>query len=152
LLDEVLRPDRLARGGVQAEEVAHGAHGVDLAPGHGRRRPRAGRVTDLVRAVVLVRPEHVARGLVEAEDALAAGDGIAGEEVIGVAGPLRHRAAGDVHAALGDGRPGVPPAQRRAPAGLEAVGGELVHDAGLAPDAVALRAEPLRPVVGTRHG
>src|SRR5205823_3790111 len=69
---EVLGPEELACGGVEAAEVAHGAQGVDLAPADGRGAARAGGVADLVGAVVLVLPALLAGGRVEAEDALLA--------------------------------------------------------------------------------
>src|SRR5581483_3658524 len=110
-----------------------------------RCRPRAGRVADAVGAVVLVLPDHPAGLLVQAQDALAAGDLVTGEGVGRVARSLRQHAVDDVDLTARDRRAGVAAADRRFPKNLRPARGELLDDAGLAPDAVALRPEPLRP-------
>src|SRR5207237_4886295 len=104
-----------------------------------------------------VLPDRLAGGGVQANDALVAG-------VAGTRRPQRLavRAEGsapvhDVNAAGRDGGPAVARAQRRPPEQLRSALGEFVDQAGLTPDAVALGAEPLGPVVrpgpaGRGHG
>src|SRR5204862_4190252 len=53
-----------------------------------------------------------------------------------------------VNAAVGDGRSRVAGVDGSAPANLRAASRKCFEDARLAPDSVALRAEPLRPVIG----
>src|SRR5207302_10126713 len=60
-------------------------------------------------------------------------------------------AVGEVDATAGDGRARVAGANWRSPEHLRAAGRELVEHAVFAPDAVPLRAEPLRPVVRPGH-
>ena len=149
---EVLRPQHLALGGIQAIKVAHGADSVDLAVGDQRRGARPDGVADLVGAIVFVLPQGLAAGLVETDDALLAGEGAAGEGVVWIAGALGELAVHDEDLAAGDGRPGVAAAQRCPPLDLRPLLGKLVEDALLAPDAIAFRPQPLRPVVGPRRG
>src|SRR5262249_60957738 len=56
------------------------------------------------------------------------------------------------HFAVGARRPGVPAPDLLLPELLRPAGRELLDDAGSPPDPVALRAEPLRPVVGAGRG
>src|SRR5262249_26137024 len=150
---EVLRPDHLAAVGVEAKEIAHGANGVNLAIDHRRRGARPGGVANpSVDAVVFVLPEEGSGGLVEAEDALLAFDFLAGEAADGVLAPFGEDAVGYVDAAVDDRGASVAEADGRAPADLGPVLGELVEDARLAPDAVALWSQPLWPVVGAGTG
>src|SRR5262249_51938284 len=150
ILDEVLRPDRFPGLRLQAPEVTHRSERVDLVADDGRRGPRAERVADLlVRAVVLVFPNLLAGVFVQAHDALLARRG---------RGPGRlfsDRAGDPVHTVdepAGHRRPAVTGPERRLPHLLRTVLGEFVEDALLAPDAIALWAEPLRPVVPASWG
>src|SRR5260221_604223 len=144
-LDEVLRPDQLALGGIKAQKIAHRAQGVDLASRDERCGSRAGGVAQvLVRAVVFILPYDAAVGLVEAEDAFAAGDVyLAGKRTVGEFRAGGEEAVGNVHLAAGDRGPGIAAADRPAPLHRGPARGEFLHDAGLAPHAVALGAEPL---------
>src|SRR5262249_16168953 len=78
--------------------------------------------------------ELLAGGFVEAENALD----FRGVQVVG-----------DVDAALRDDRPRVPVSDSCVPADRKPGRGDAVDDAGFAPDAVALRPAPLRPVIST---
>src|SRR5205807_4857397 len=107
----------------------------------------------LVGTGVFVLPDLLARGGVEADDALLAGDADAlfRRDRLAVAAGVAE-AVHDVDAVANDGGAAVAVAQRSAPEDLGTVLGELLDQAGLAPDAVAPRAEPLRPVVGVQEG
>src|SRR6185295_7984849 len=61
-------------------------------------------------------------------------------------------AVGDVNLALGDGGAGIAVTDGRAPANLRPSLGKLGNEARLTPNAIALRAKPLRPIVGARCG
>ena len=63
---------------------------------------------------------------------------------------LGERAVHDIPAALRHGPPAVAAAERHAPAELQAVSGKLLDDPGPAPNAIALRTKPLRPVVSVK--
>src|SRR5262245_41760430 len=144
---EVLRPDWLAVGGVEAEQIAHRAEGINVAAVHDRRRPRAGRVGDIrVGAVVGVGPDRLAVGRVHAHDALAAGLCARGRRVLRVR--LAFHAVHDVQLAAGDGRPGVTRADRLAPDDGRTVLRERSDEVLFGPDRVPLWAEPLRPLLG----
>src|SRR5205823_1846958 len=121
--------------------------GVDLAAGDDGRGARPGGVADEVAAGVLVLPDDLAVGGVEAEDALGAVDAARlGRVRLG-----RVPGGEEVHdedAVADDGGAGVAAAEADAPEDLRPAPGELVEDAGLAPDAIAPRPEPPRPVVG----
>src|SRR5207248_973342 len=67
---------------------------------------------------------------------------------------LRRRslAVHNVDAAALDSRTAVARADWLPPEHARSAAWELVQDAGLAPDAVALRAHPLRPIVRPRRG
>src|SRR5437879_4008783 len=82
-------PMYVAAGWVQTKQVSLGPERVDLAALHRRRRARAERIRDRVGAVVLVFPQQLAVGGVEAQDALIALDALAlvdGEDVDRVIG------------------------------------------------------------------
>ena len=57
----------------------------------------------------------------------------------------------EVNPAIGDRRPRVALTDGSSPADLRPARGKLLEKAGFAPDTVALRTEPLRPIVGA-HG
>src|SRR5208283_4173174 len=137
---------------LQAEQLAHGAQRVDLAVLDHRRGARPGGVAHLVAAGILVFPEDFAVRFVEAQDAVLARDHIAGKTTLGVRGPLIQDAVGDEDLAARHRRSRVTDADLRAPADRRAFLGKLLQDTGLAPDAVALRTEPLRPIVGMDSG
>src|SRR5262245_46474328 len=95
-------------------------------------------------------PQHMAVRVVEAEDALFSCERAAlieaafrrlvslGQDPIGQVDPaVRHRWSG------------VAAADFRAPAHGRPAFGKFVEEARFAPDAIALRPEPLRPIVGT---
>src|SRR5262249_3755315 len=115
VLLEVLRPDHVALLGVQADKVPLGAQRVHLAVVHGRRAARPAGVGNLVGAGVLVLPEDVAVGGVEAEDALLTRDlgPVAG--VVQLAHVGVGHVVGDVDAAASDRRAGVAPGDGNAP-------------------------------------
>src|SRR5262249_32791359 len=151
ILYEVHRPDRLAGLRVETSEVAHGAERVNAIADDARRGAWAKTVADpLVSAVVLVRPDNLTGLRVETEDALLARrrraegrvalDRLVGDAIHDVDEPGGHRG------------PRVPGADRRFPKALRSVGWELLKNPLLAPDAIALRPEPLRPVVGMDAG
>src|SRR5207302_5970215 len=71
---------------------------------------------------------------------------------LGIFDPLRANAIGYVDFAVSDGGARVAFADRRAPADFRAAWRELREDACLAPDAVPLGSEPLRPIVGPGGG
>ena len=97
-------------------------------------------------------PKSFARLFIQAEHALLAGDFAALERVVGVCHPIIELAVGHIDAAICHGGTGIAAAERFAPAILGTVLGERIHDALLAPHAIALRAEPLRPIIGTQVG
>src|SRR5262249_43518127 len=144
-----LLPDDLAVGRVETVEVAERPERVDPAFINDWRRPRTIRVTQLdVRTVVRMFPDLLAGLHVEAEHAFLARHRGAGE------GVLQRRFVGlavhDVEPVADNGGAGVARADRLPPADCQPALGELLEDAFLAPDRVALRAEPLRPVVAAR--
>jgi len=137
MLAEVDGPQDAPVARVVAVEMAHRAQGIGATLVDRDRGPRTCRVADLVGAVVGVAPELLAGSPVEAVDLFhLAGFGLA---------------VHDIHAPVGHGGPVVAGADRRLPAERQALGGELLHNARLAPDSIAGRAAPLRPLVG-RHG
>ncbi len=154
VLLELPRPHDPAVGGIEAMDVTLGAEREDLSIARDRRGARAGVVAHAVGRVVSVLPERLARLLVEAQHALAARDDAQVERVLLV--HLRARgdlAIHDEHPPARDGRARKAGIDRSAPTDFQAARGELLDDAGLAPHGVALRAEPLRPVVRTHcHG
>src|SRR5262245_34916873 len=145
--DEITLPDRLAGAGVEAEQVAHRPERVYPASGYDRGRARPGGVGDAVLTVVVVVPDDLARGLIQALHTFAAGEVAAGESVRRVARARLENAVGQIDAAIGNGWTRIAGADRRSPEHFRAAGRELLEHALLAPDAVPLRAEPLRPVV-----
>jgi len=66
----------------------------------------------------------------------------------GLGAPVFHLAIEQKYLSSRDTRAGVPRADRHAPSDGRATGGEFVDDAGFAPHAIALWAEPLGPVIG----
>src|SRR5262245_21114904 len=151
ILDEVLRPQRLARRDIEAQQVAHRAERVNLAVMDQWRGPRTGRATYLIGAIVGVRPQNFSGLLIEAKDALLPLDGFLAERILGNGRTFRQRAGGDKNATLRDGRAGVAHANRRPPTHFRPALRKLVEDAGFLPDPVAIRSKPLRPVVGSRE-
>ncbi|MDB6123220.1 MAG: hypothetical protein JWQ71_2213 [Pedosphaera sp.] len=148
VLFEFVGPDGFAVFGVEAEEMAFGTERVHFAIADERGGAWAGGIADGVGRVVFVLPENFAGGFIEAKDAFGAGDDAALERVAGIVRAFVELTVNDVNAAFGNGGPGIARADGCAPADGCAVGGEFLDDAGFAPDAVALRAEPLRPITG----
>ena len=145
LLLQVLRPDHAAIGHGQAEEIPLGAERVDAVAVDRRRAARAGRIADRVGNRDLMLPQFLPRRLVEAEDALGARGGLPLEVV-----PWQLSSGheiGDEHLAICDGHTGVAPGHRCPPQNLRPPGGKLVDNPLFAPDVVALRPHPLRPLV-----
>ena len=96
--------------------------------------PRPRRVSDvLVIAVVAEVPQAVARLPIEAQDPF---------RLTWIGLPV-----GDVHAAFGHGRAAVAAADGGPPADRNLGGGELLHDAGFLPHAIASWTAPLGPIV-----
>src|SRR5690242_18119600 len=108
------------------------AEGIDAALVDGGRGAGAVAVFHVlvIRGIGML-PERLAGGFVEAQDALYFGI----EDVIV-----------DEHAAAGHDGAGIAISDFGAPAEIEPGGGNFFENAGLAPDAVAVRAAPLRPV------
>src|SRR5262249_38884582 len=151
ILGEVLRPQHLAAGSVETGQVAHRSQRVDLAAGDHGRHARTDRIGDRVSTGILVLPELLAVGRVETEDALAACQAILRELVVRVSDAPGKLAVHQVDLAAGYSRPGVTATDGGAPEDLRPTPGELREDPLLAPDAVALRPKPLRPVVAPRR-
>src|SRR5262249_5348277 len=86
-------------------------------------------------------------GLLKAKDALLAENELGGKGIFRILHAFGQNAVGDVNTVLDDRGAGVAAAERRPPADLGAAGRELVEDARLAPNAVALGPQPLRPIV-----
>src|SRR5262249_51194645 len=147
-------PHHLACGRVETKQVAHGSESVDAIARYNWCRPRPGGVTDAVVAVIGVSPENLAGGFVEAVDAFLACDlGLTVlKSALGIVHVGRDQMVGYIDAARTHGGPGVARGDGGSPAYFGAARGELLQDAGLAPNAVALGSEPLRPVVSPQHG
>ena len=84
-------------------------------------------------------------------DALAAGNLAALKRVRGRRSFGRDDAVREINSAGDNGGAGVARADGCAPSDLRTAGGKFFEYAALAPDAVALRAEPLGPVIGARE-
>src|SRR5687767_11640723 len=144
VLLQIARPVNRSGFGAETEQMAFASDRVNLAVVHGRGHARAGGITHGVSAIVFVLPHDFAGGFVEAEDAFASGNLPAGEGIgrrVRIFGQLTVH---DINPAARDGGAAVPAADRSSPAKGQAAGGKLLDDAGFTPDAVALRAEPLR--------
>jgi hypothetical protein len=114
---------------------------------HDRRSARAGSVTDRVRRLVFMCPQHAPGFFIETQHAFHPRNATAIKR-IGRIGRVRGQfAIVNVHTPARDGRPGVTGSDGSAPAEGQTVGGKLFQNAGLAPDGVALRSEPLRPII-----
>ena len=132
---EIARPEHLARRGIEGVRVAHRPirEGPPVDDGHGRPRPE-GIVDVAVDAGVAVGPKQPAGGAIKTQHALL---------LLGRIDAIRQK-----NALSGDRRAAVARADGGGPDGLQLWTGEFLDNAGLAPDAVALRSAPLRPVVG----
>ena len=149
---ERARPNDLAILRIETEEVAFSSQREDPSTAHHRRRARAGVVAHAVGRVILMLPNRFTRRLVKTQHALGAAHHAEVEGVFVVhLRALRHLAIRDEHAPAGDYRAGETRIHRHAPTHLRPTLGERLHDASLAPNRVALRAEPLRPVVGVEE-
>src|SRR5262249_12142161 len=126
---------------------AHGPEGVDLAARDGRRAPRPGRVAHVVRTVVLVLPDLVASLGVEAKDPLLPFPLGRGHWAVAPLS-LDRLIIGHVNLVRRHGRARETAMNGHRPQLLWPARRELVEDAGLLPMPVAVRAHPLRPVVG----
>src|SRR5262249_5155797 len=102
---------------------------------------------NLVGAIVLVLPEDLAVHPVQAQHALRPGQAVL-SRCFDAAGRFVALAVHDVDTLSGHAGTGETTANLGPPEDGGAAGRELVEDPRLAPDAVALRAEPLRPIVG----
>ena len=139
--ERMVKRDRLTAAlRVEATEFPHGAQGIDTAVANERGHARPAGVRDLVGAVVSVLPENLAGGGAEAKHAFGAGNGGARRAdrfalVIHGANTIHDVDAVADHSRAAIARPdGCAPEHRRA------AGRKLVHQTGLAPDAVTLLA------------
>src|SRR5262245_2479083 len=143
---EFLLPDDRALLGVETEEMAHRAKRVDLSIINDRRGPRAIGVAQLdIGTIVRMMPDLLPGLDIETEDSLIArhrglGEGVLQRWLVGLA-------VHDIEAIAHDRRAAVAGADRLPPADPWPTWRELFDNALLAPDRVALRAGPLRPVV-----
>src|SRR5207244_2789024 len=112
-------------GSIQAVEVAHGAEGVDLSAMHDRSRPRSARIEDLVKAIVLLLPQQLAVGFLEAEDAFFSLQPFLAEALLPLGGFVA-LAVHDVDSAFRDRRPGKAAADLFSPDFLRPAFGELI--------------------------
>src|SRR5215472_2903501 len=107
ILFKVVRPKNLARLCLQAEKVAFCAEGIDLASTHQRSNSRAGRITNRVRAIILVFPNQFAVGFTETEHPFSAVDDPPRKRIGGIIRTLRKLAVCYIHASFGNHRPGI---------------------------------------------
>ena len=149
---EVAGPEQPPVGDVQAAEVSLGAERVDAVAIDRWRAPRPGRIGDRVGHRILVLPEQLARGLIEAEHPFRAG-GRLPLEVRDLHIGIRH-VVGDEHPSRRDGRPCIAACDGRSPEHVRAGRGKRIEQAILPPDIVAVGPHPLGPVVADRgrHG
>ncbi len=138
----------LARLRVEADQIAHPTQKVNLAAGDDRRGTRTAGVRHGVADAERVFPDEFAVLGVQAKNALLAHrfracKGVAGLRLTGI-----EDAIGDVDQSIGHRRASVAAADVLLPEHLGPAGRELVQNALLAPDAVALWPEPLWPIVG----
>src|SRR5262249_45275515 len=104
-----------------------------------------------VGAVVFVLPQEFAVGFVQTQDAFAAGNAFAGalrERLLMILGPFCQEPIGHINLAPGHSGSGIPSGDRTSPDDSRPTVGELIETPASGPAAVALGAEPLRPVVG----
>ena len=137
--------------GVEAKQITLRAERIDFAVVDQRSRARSAGIADGVGAIILVRPKQLAVCFVEAKHSLSARDSPAIERVLGLLAALGKLPIHQINPSIGDRRPGIAAADRHAPAHRRSVCRELFEDARLPPDPIALRPEPLRPVVGAER-
>src|SRR5262245_5632826 len=139
LLVEIFVPEDRAVDGVEDMEPAGSAEGVGFALVNRDRGARAGGIADAtVWAVIFVGPKAAAGFFIEAVDSLALG--------------RLGDAIGEIHAAIGHGRPTVAGADFDAPFGGQFAGSEFLNDSRFAPDTVTVGSAPLRPIIRTNRG
>ena len=128
-------PKDLAGSRVESVSVPHRTVCEGPAVDDRDRRPGTECVVDVaIHAGVGVRPERFTGGAIEAAYTLLGR---------GFVDAIR-----EVNAITGDRRTAVAGADRGGPDRLQLGAGEFLDDAGLTPDAIALRPAPLRPIVG----
>src|SRR3989442_1499395 len=147
ILLELVRPDDRAFVSIEAKQIAFGAERIKFVIGDGGRDARPSGVAYGVGAIVFALPKDIAVGFIQAEHALGAGNLVTREGVCRLLRARGNLAVHDVHAPFCHCRARVAAADGHAPAKLQPVGGKAVEDAGLSPNAIALWAQPLRPVV-----
>ena len=130
--------------------MPHRTQGVDVVAIDSRCAARSGRISNLVRAVVLVRPKLFSCGCIQALNSLATRNRTRLADVVFnrqplvfVLGPVHHK-----EAAVGDAGAGISRSDRHPPADLGATLWKLFEDAGFPPDPVHLFPHPARPVIG----
>src|SRR6266478_2261560 len=147
---EIERPNLLTFLGIQAIEIAFRAKRVDFLVVNNRRCSGSGGIRDRIGTVIFFGPKDSAVGFIEADNAFLARDVAAGKVIGGFFSVGGELTIHEVDATLSHGRAAVARTDLLSPAHLRPALGELVDDAGFAPDAVSLRTEPLRPIVGVR--
>src|SRR5437016_5520976 len=150
ILFQVMRPDDGAFLPVTTEQISYRAERINLSFADRRRGARAGGITHGVGAIVFVFPKNCAVRFVQAQDPFRARNRALVEWIGRMARALAELVIQKVNAAVGDRRSRVAGVDGSAPANLRAAGRKCFENARLAPDSVALGAEPLRPVIGVR--
>ena len=149
---EIVRPEHLAVCGVETEEVSLCAKRPHFAAAHHRGTAWAGGVAHGVGAVVAMLPHESTRLCIQTQHAFATGNDAPREGITGHAAFFGHLTVHEIHPAIRNRRTGVTTADLHTPEHLGATCWKSLDDAGLTPDAVTLRAEPLRPVFGAKNG
>ena len=152
ILFEIAGPDQRALFRVEANQVPFRPERIDFPVVNRRCGARTRGIAHGVGAFVFVLPKNFSICLVQAEHAFAAGDFAARKSIRRVGRAFGELAVHDIDAAFRHGGTGVAAPNGNAPAILQTGCGKFLDDATLAPDRVALRAEPLRPIVGAKHG
>src|SRR6266566_7553962 len=146
ILFEIARPKDLAGRGLKAVQISLRAQRVNSSFMNRRRGARPGGITHGVGTLVSVFPKNFAVSCVQAEHPFDAGNRGLRERIDRVGRAWGQLTVHDKNSPLINGGTGVTRSDGCAPANRRAVRRKSFDDARFAPDTVALRAEPLRPI------
>src|SRR5258705_642681 len=141
-------PNELSVAGIEAEKIAHRAEREESSIRNCGRGPRSARIRNLIRTIIGTLPKLFAGGGIQTEDAFVARNrgqrpfaGLALERFALLA--VNHEKPVIDHR-----RSAITALNRHTPKDGWPIGRKAVNDTGLTPNAITLRAHPLRPIVG----
>src|ERR1043166_7326697 len=148
---EVVGPDRCAFLCVETEKISFSTKRVNFPIRNAGRDARPSTVTDRVRTIVFVLPKNFSIRFVQTQHAFGSRNFSPRESIRWRLRILRALPIHHVYSPVRHRRPAIAATDGHSPTEFQPVRRQFLDDARFAPDPIALRPQPLRPVVGKKR-